>query len=86
VVKKFKYSIVYYDRKNGTMDYYIHLPMDGVDAGTTLPEFLKQAGDHGWQMCGGWNTYLGDGIKRAHGSGTLTDPEEVLELIFMREA
>jgi hypothetical protein len=82
---KYKYSIVYFDRKNGTMDYYIKMPMEGVDSGTVVPEFLRQAGEHGWQLCCGWNSYLMDGIKSVHGDRTLTEPEEVLEMIFMKE-
>ena len=84
-MSKYKYSIVYFDRTTGTMDYYIKMPMDGVDSGTTVPEFLRQAGEHGWQMCGGWDSYLRDGIKSVHGNRTLTHPEEVIELIFMKE-
>jgi len=56
LMKKYKYSIVYFDRTTGTMDYYMKMPMDGVESGTVVPEFLRQAGEHGWELCCGWNS------------------------------
>jgi hypothetical protein len=85
-MKRYTYSIVYFDRTNGTMDYYVKMPMDGVESGTPVPVFLQQAGDHGWQLCCGWNSYLKDSIKSVYGNRTLKDPEEMLELIFVKEA
>jgi hypothetical protein len=67
------------------MDIYMNTPMDGVQAGIVVPEFLRQAGENGWQLCCAWNSYLRDGMKSVHGHRTLTDREEVLEMIFMKE-
>jgi hypothetical protein len=44
------YGLAEYDRYTGMVDWNINLPMDGVQSGN-LYEFLKSAGENGWEMC-----------------------------------
>ncbi len=84
-MKKYQYSLAYYDQKMGTADMCIKMPMDGVPVNVSLPEFLQSAGEHGWLLCGSMDSYIHDNIKSVYGNRTLTDPKEVLELIFVKE-
>ena len=96
-MKKFQYSLAWYDRKMGTVDYYVKMPMEGVDSGNNLPQFLQSAGEHGWQLCGVWDSFIQPGIRAVHPNPeqyakvtgqrerTLTDPKEVIELVFVKE-
>lgn len=45
------YGLAEYDRFTGMVGCNINLPMDGVQEGT-LYEFLKSAGENGWELCG----------------------------------
>jgi hypothetical protein len=44
-MRKIVYALASYDHKMGTVDYYIKMPMDGVEIGESLPRFLESAGE-----------------------------------------
>jgi hypothetical protein len=96
-MKKLQYRLAWYDRKMGTVDFYVKMPMDGVDSGEPLPQFLQSAGEQGWLLCGVMDGYIQTGIRTVHANPeqfakatgqserTLTDPKEVIELVFVKE-
>lgn len=60
---KITYGLAEFDNYTGRVDWNINLPMDGVQCGT-MYEFLRSAGEHGWELCGGFPSGL-KGMKRA---------------------
>lgn len=94
-MRKIVYALASYDHKMGTVDYYIKMPMDGVESGESLPRFLESAGEHGWQLCGvipnaarkGAIQALPPEYAKASGQSTrkIADSSEITELIFSKE-
>jgi hypothetical protein len=86
-MKKLQYRLAWYDRKMGTVDF----------SGEPLPQFLQSAGEQGWLLCGVMDGYIQTGIRTVHANPeqfakatgqserTLTDPKEVIELVFVKE-
>jgi len=93
-MRKIVYALASYDHKMGTVDYYIKMPMDGVETGESLPRFLESAGEYGWQLCGvipnaaRKGTIMGLPPEYAKATGkstrTIEDPAEITELIFSK--
>lgn len=96
-MREYRYAIAYFDRRMGTVSTYIKMSMDGVEEGAVLPTFLESAGKKGWLLCAMMDTFLKDGIRTiqaypeefAKATGKrdrdITDPSELLELIFVKE-
>jgi hypothetical protein len=86
-MKSFVYGLAEFDRIAGTIDSYIHLPVEGV-SGHTVPAFLESAGEQGWELCGtmpgpsriGANVATADGGKRK-----VEDYNECTVMIFRRD-
>ena len=96
-MKEYRYSIAWYDRKMGTVSTYVEMPMEGVPDANSFPEFLQNAGKQGWLLCGAVDGYYSAGMSAAQPnpeayakatgqtSRKVTDPKEVIELIFAKE-
>jgi hypothetical protein len=96
-MKQYKYGLAWLDRTNNTVSTYIKMPMDGTAEGEVLPVFLESAGKEGWLLCGMMDSFLSKGVRKMHPypeqfakaygkrDREITDPKEVLELIFVKE-
>ena len=86
-MKKFVYGLAEFSRIDGTIDSYIHLPVGEV-SGHTVPAFLENAAEQGWELCGtmpgpsriGANMATADGGRRK-----VEDYNEATTLIFKKE-
>lgn len=79
-----KYGLAEYDRFTGSVDFNINLPMEGVSGGNFY-EFMKCAGENGWELCGSFPS-SNVGMTRALPGGTRKseDAAEEIALIFMK--
>jgi hypothetical protein len=80
------YGLAELDNYTGMVEWIGHLPMDGVQSGS-LPEFLRSAGENGWELCAAFP--IGHkGIKRAiPGKAETRECQEAAEeiaLVFKR--
>jgi hypothetical protein len=80
------YGLAELDRYTGTVDYDTNLPMEGVSSGN-LHEFLRSAGENGWELCASFPIGT-KGSKRAIPGKAETvecqDPTELITFIFKR--
>ena len=78
------YGLAEYDRKTGSVEWNINLPMGDVQGGF-LYEFLRDAGAKGWDLCAAFPSGT-KGSRRALAGKAETeiceDPAEVITLIF----
>lgn len=85
---KVEYGLAEYDRYTGVVDWNINLPMDGVCSGS-LYEFLKSAGENGWEMCGAFpdgtkGRTRGLPVSFGRGKRVCEDAAEEIAFIFKR--
>jgi hypothetical protein len=79
---KIKYGLAEFDRFTGMIDWNINLPMDGVQSGF-LYEFLRSAGENGWELCGSFPCGV-NGSKRAiPGKAELRECQDTAEEIAL---
>jgi hypothetical protein len=80
------YGLAEYDRHTGVIDFNIHLPMDGVQAGT-IYEFFRNAGEKGWELCAAFPAGT-PGMTRAlpapSGKRVCEDAAEEIAFIFKK--
>jgi ABC-type molybdate transport system permease subunit len=82
------YGLAEYDRYTGMVEWNINLPMDGVQSGN-LYEFLRSAGENGWEMCGTFSAGI-KGMTRAlplsagEAKRVCEDASEEIAFIFKR--
>lgn len=74
------YGLAEFDRYTGTVDWNINLPMEGVASGS-LYEFLRSAGENGWELCTSFSSGS-KGSKRAiPGKAELVECQDAAEQI-----
>ena len=83
---RIQYGLAEWDRMTGVVSWHIKLPMDDVGEGM-LPEFLQDAGDKGWELCGAFPVGVKGNKRPSDASSTLLeckDPAEQIAMIFKR--
>jgi hypothetical protein len=79
------YGLAEFDRFTGEVSWNINLPMDGVKSGEFLYEFLRSAGENGWELCGAFPVGVKGSKRTIRGRPELKecqDPTEEIALIF----
>jgi hypothetical protein len=80
-----EYGFAEYDRYTGDIGFNINLPMDGATGGNFY-EFLRSAGEHGWELCTSFPS-SSEGETRALAGAGLRKSEDAAEeiaLIFIK--
>ena len=83
---KLTYGLAEYDRYTGSVDFNIHLPMDGVTGGNFY-EFLATAGERGWELCGCFPSSRKGGRRALPGASEARvsdDAAEQIALVFIK--
>ncbi|HXC95936.1 MAG TPA: hypothetical protein VNU92_09550 [Edaphobacter sp.] len=86
-MKRFVYGLAEFDRIDGTIESYIHLPVEGA-SGHTVPAFLESAGEKGWELCGtmpGSSPVGATVATRDGGKRKVEDYNECTVMIFRRD-
>jgi hypothetical protein len=80
-----KYGIAKLNQRTGQVVWHTHLPVAGVDRGT-LTDFLRDAGDEGWELCASYPTAaVGLGYQDEEGNlKVCKDSADEIALIFKR--
>ncbi len=81
---KITYGLAEFDQFTMTIDSNINLPMDGVVSGG-LYEFLKSAGENGWELCAAFPAGIRGMSRAIPGRQELRkceDPTEEIAFIF----
>jgi hypothetical protein len=82
-VVKITYGLAELDNFTGLVHWNGDLPMDGVQSGGRLDEFLPSAGEHGWELCGAFPYGL-KGVKRGiAGKSELREYAEAAEVVAL---
>lgn len=83
---RIQYGLAEWDRMTGVVSWHIKLPMDDVGE-DTLPQFLQNAGERGWELCGAFPIGVEGHTRPIDRTGKLLkckDPAEQIAMIFKR--
>ena len=77
------YGLVDFDRSSGTIESNMNLPVEDVPDGT-IYEFLKYAGEKGWELCASFPSARRGAKHATPGRAEYRDPADVITFVFKR--